>query len=248
MYRSSGSASLRAAEDSGRFASADARSEGLNALGRQFVTLAEQNGMSHFVLTRFPHGDQPEFAANYVMGNWPADLQAIYSASDSYGFSKLISRLKESIVPTFSAAPIFLSESGGRDEREQALAFNRYGLFSHLAFSLHDADHRQYVVVFSGQAEGLSRESIASMYLGSLELLDIQSRRTRHHAGPKERLSARELECLRWTAAGKSSEEIAIILSISSHTVVSYLKSAMRKLDSVNRMQAIARACRFRLL
>ncbi|MNL69341.1 HTH-type quorum sensing-dependent transcriptional regulator VjbR [compost metagenome] len=79
-------------------------------------------------------------------------------------------------------------------------------------------------------------------------MLDILSRRTRQQEGPRERLSARELECLRWTAAGKSSEEIAIILNISSHTVVSYLKSAMRKLDSVNRMQAIARACRFRLL
>jgi DNA-binding CsgD family transcriptional regulator len=30
--------------------------------------------------------------------------------------------------------------------------------------------------------------------------------------------------------------------------VVGYLKSAMRKLDSVNRMQAVARAFRYRLL
>lgn len=245
MYSTSGSASRRVAEDSGRFA---VPTDGLNAVGRQFVTLAEQNGMRHFVLTRFPHGDQPEFLANHVMGNWPVELQEIYGASDCFGFSKVISRLKQSIVPLFSHGPIFLSESGYRDERQQEAAFARHGLVSHLAFSIHDADLSQYVVVFSGNVEGLSRESIASMYLGSLELIDILSRRSRQQEGPRERLSARELECLRWTAAGKSSEEIAIILSISSHTVVSYLKSAMRKLDSVNRMQAIARACRFRLL
>jgi DNA-binding CsgD family transcriptional regulator len=65
---------------------------------------------------------------------------------------------------------------------------------------------------------------------------------------PMENLSSREIECLRWSAAGKSSEEIAIILDLSAHTVIGYLKSAMRKLDSVNRMQAIARALRYRLL
>lgn len=248
MYRTIGSTDLRSVEDSEQRRTAGNPVDGLGAVGRQFVTLAEQNGMSHFVLTRFPHGDQPEFLANYVMGNWPAELHTLYAAGDCYGFSKLIARLKESIVPFFSSSPIFLSEGHGRDEREQSAAFRRNRLTSHLAFSLHDSDLFQYVVVFSGEAEGLSRESIAAMHLGSLELLDILSRRTRQQEGPRERLSARELECLRWTAAGKSSEEIAIILSISSHTVVSYLKSAMRKLDSVNRMQAIARACRFRLL
>ncbi len=47
-------------------------------------------------------------------------------------------------------------------------------------------------------------------------------------------LSAREVECLRWAAAGKSSDEIAIILDISAYTVSSYFKSAARKLDAVN--------------
>ncbi|WP_310296009.1 helix-turn-helix transcriptional regulator [Rhizobium sp. BE258] len=54
----------------------------------------------------------------------------------------------------------------------------------------------------------------------------------------------REIECLGWAAAGKSSFETAAILRISAHTVNGYMKSAMRKMDVVNRMQAVAKACR----
>lgn len=61
-------------------------------------------------------------------------------------------------------------------------------------------------------------------------------------------LSRREIECLRWSAAGKSSEEIAIILSLSSHTVTAYLKTAMKKLDVTTRVQAVVMAYRLKLL
>lgn len=220
----------------------------LDAIGQQFATLAQQAGMACFVVTRFPHGDQPEFSSNFVMGNWPAELQEAYAASDAFGFSRVIARLKETIVPFFSTAPVFLGEGNGRDDKDLAGLFARSDLVSHLAFSIHDAALQHYVVAFSGNVATLARDKIAALHLGSVELVDISSRSARQPAGAHERLSARELECLRWTAAGKSSEEIGIILNISSHTVVSYLKSAMRKLDSVNRMQAIARACRLRLL
>jgi DNA-binding CsgD family transcriptional regulator len=92
------------------------------------------------------------------------------------------------------------------------------------------------------------RAELAAMQFAAMEMLDLGADELVPRYGPREKLSAREVECLRWSAAGKSSDEIAIILDISTHTVVSYLKSAMRKLEAVNRMQAVARACRFRLL
>ena len=44
-------------------------------------------------------------------------------------------------------------------------------------------------------------------------------------------LPPRELECLKWTAAGKTYSEIAIILHLSEHTVRSYLKSVRLRLS-----------------
>ncbi|WP_354225373.1 helix-turn-helix transcriptional regulator [Bradyrhizobium sp. F1.4.3] len=43
-------------------------------------------------------------------------------------------------------------------------------------------------------------------------------------------LSAREKQCLRWVEEGKSSWEIAVILSISRNAVDFRIKNAMRKL------------------
>ena len=61
-------------------------------------------------------------------------------------------------------------------------------------------------------------------------------------------LSNRVLECLNWAAAGKTSGEIAVIVSLSEHTVNHYLNSCCKKLDCVNRTQAVARAIRMRII
>ena len=57
-------------------------------------------------------------------------------------------------------------------------------------------------------------------------------------------LSRRERECLQWTAEGKSSWDIGIILKISDNTVNYHLKNAMRKFGTTNRTVAVVKAIR----
>jgi DNA-binding CsgD family transcriptional regulator len=47
---------------------------------------------------------------------------------------------------------------------------------------------------------------------------------------------------LTWVARGKTSGEIAIILGLSERTVNFHCDQAMRRLDVVNRTQAVAKA------
>ncbi len=72
------------------------------------------------------------------------------------------------------------------------------------------------------------------------EILQLDERR----ATPTEALSEREIACLQLAGDGRISDEIAVHLKLSVHTVNSYLGSATLKLDSVNRIQAIAKAIR----
>lgn len=53
-------------------------------------------------------------------------------------------------------------------------------------------------------------------------------------------LSDRETHCLEWSARGKTSWEISIILGVSESTVVFHLRKAMAKLNAANRTQAVA--------
>lgn len=55
-------------------------------------------------------------------------------------------------------------------------------------------------------------------------------------------LSNKEIEVLKWARAGKSYWETGQIMNISERTVKFHLQNAYRKLDVVNRSQAVARA------
>ena len=56
------------------------------------------------------------------------------------------------------------------------------------------------------------------------------------------RLTGRETECLKWTAEGKTTWEIAAILGISERTVIFHLQNVSEKLNASNRSHAVARA------
>jgi len=55
-------------------------------------------------------------------------------------------------------------------------------------------------------------------------------------------LTARESEVLRWSAAGKTADEIGRILGISERTVTFHITSSLTKLDVANKTQAVAKA------
>ena len=61
-------------------------------------------------------------------------------------------------------------------------------------------------------------------------------------------LSPREKECLRWSACGKTTWEISVILGLSQRTIEEYLGKAALKLGAVNRVQAVAEALRRKII
>lgn len=61
-------------------------------------------------------------------------------------------------------------------------------------------------------------------------------------------LAPREIECLKWSSAGKSVSETADIISISVSAVKCYLENARNKMDCVNTTQAVAKAVRLSLI
>ncbi|MFP4043969.1 MAG: autoinducer binding domain-containing protein [Rhodosalinus sp.] len=91
--------------------------------------------------------------------------------------------------------------------------------------------------------EMLTREVIGDLQSAAVHLhdtvmrSDVLSRTLRHPA-----LSAREVEILQWTAAGKSQQDVGDILSISSRTVEVHLRSARSKLCALTTAQAVGRA------
>jgi DNA-binding CsgD family transcriptional regulator len=59
---------------------------------------------------------------------------------------------------------------------------------------------------------------------------------------PVSSLSKREVECLKWAAAGKTDIEISLILALSRATVRFHLRNASLKLNAVNKSQVLFKA------
>jgi DNA-binding CsgD family transcriptional regulator len=90
---------------------------------------------------------------------------------------------------------------------------------------------------------------VAEMFLATRCIMDgADTVRDKQADTDQPRISTREQACLAWTAEGKTSEEIGIILELSPHTVNHYLGSAARKLGATNRMHAVAKALRLGLI
>lgn len=91
---------------------------------------------------------------------------------------------------------------------------------------------------------------IAEAYLAARCVMEglEEGAETRISTSDHPRITVREQSCLAWTAEGKTSEEIGIILDLSPHTVNHYLGSAARKLGATNRMHAVAKALRLGLI
>ena len=109
-------------------------------------------------------------------------------------------------------------------------------------------------VSFGGSKFELTAEDRAALHLiaiyGHARALDLKQ--SQQHAlastAKGHNLTAREIEVLKWVAAGKTSNVISEILSISSTTVEAHVINACRKLDVVNRTQAVAEAIRSKII
>ena len=59
---------------------------------------------------------------------------------------------------------------------------------------------------------------------------------------PLEALSSREREVLLWSAAGKTADEIGLILAISTRTVTFHINRCIAKLGAANKTEAVSKA------
>ena len=56
----------------------------------------------------------------------------------------------------------------------------------------------------------------------------------------KSILNKREYECLQWASQGKSTEQTAQLLFLSSHTIKYHMRNAIKKLAAANKTEAVA--------
>ncbi len=117
-----------------------------------------------------------------------------------------------------------------------------------IAFPVHAERGQCGLAVFFGPQIALRQDQLYEIHARCFALFSAVARVRPGDAGLSRAVSKRELECLRLTANGYTSEAIAHLLKLSVHTANQYLTQCAQKLNAVSRTQAVAKALRLGLI
>ena len=171
-----------------------------------------------------------------------------YAVNNYVHVDPVIRHLQQTAMPfTWDEVPTNLFDEPGRRVMNEA---HDFGIKQGLAVPIYTAHGFQALVSFCGSSLDINRDRRAALHLIAIyahgRVRSLLQPKTLQE--PVARLSVRELDCLKWSAAGKTAWETSVILSLSEKTVEKYLATAVRKLGAVNKVQSIAIAIRQKIL
>lgn len=210
--------------------------------------LTENYRCRAFMIMNLPPVTSFDLQSNSVINNWPAELLATYDQEGLMSNSPVLRRLRHSTLPFMHEAAKAGDSRDDDRNRTIRLLFERFRMPRCVYFPTHDASGLRGAVSLAGDREPFTFEDLKELCYLSIHVFDRLAEIRNLDVRVVDALTDREIDCLNWTAAGKTSAEIAEILTLSEHTVNHYLNRATKKLDTVNRTQAVAKALRIGLI
>lgn len=216
------------------------------ALAKAIGDFAANQQFPRFLVACFPQPDDKLSDELLVCTNWPRQFYEHYVRTGDFTQSSFVTHARESVLP-IAGPDILLPHQAGDELRRiiRSRTLQREKMEFSVGLTGCDANGQRYALLLSRDDRGPECDLVPIAF-GVMEIVHCFA--LARGATGSDKLSNREKECLAWAAAGKSSIETGLILKLSPHTVNGHVKSAVRKLDVVNRMQAIAKACRLRII
>lgn len=232
--------------DDGKGARLQARASRAATLVTRLQSMQKQVNAKNFAILRMNGTGLPASRKlTCVLDNWGAASEVTANElTTAYG-AAMLAHLDTSLLPVLW---------NGMGERQIAETPD-FGRFTHrlpasllpcsgIAFPVRLGAQGNGYVVFTGTYMDLTSETIIDLHGRCCQIMTDLLAADERRMLPAESLSDREIGCLQMAGDGYISEEIAEKMGLSVHTVNAYLGAATTKLDSVNRIQAIAKAIR----
>ena len=119
---------------------------------------------------------------------------------------------------------------------------------SAIAFPVHSDRGQLGLVVFFRPSVAIDETLLVESHGRCFALFNALIRTSAADKSGVPAITPRELDCLRLTADGHTSQAIARLLGLSEYTANDHLTSASRKLNAVTRTHAVAKALRLGLI
>jgi LuxR family quorum sensing-dependent transcriptional regulator len=211
----------------------------LRAAGRIF-------GYDAFLIGGLPQTEAEGLLDCAMITGWPDAWSSRYHRQNYLHQDPVIRQIRRTTEPfLWTDAARLHGDANGARVMDEARSF---GLLDGFCVPFHDLDGREAGVSFGAERLTLSEDERAGLHLVAIYAMSkaraVSALRAKGNSDPLSGLTDREIECLKWSSAGKSAWDTSQILAISSRTVEAHLASAARKLNAVNRVQSIAEALR----
>ncbi|MBK5011807.1 LuxR family transcriptional regulator [Pseudomonas sp. S60] len=175
----------------------------------------------------------------YLYSNYPSDWILCYQDEDFY------KQDSASIASHTSTTPVLWTDELYKEAPHVREAACQHGLRHGWTQSLHDLQHNESQMSVARPA---GRIETAELYdkAGSVQWIchTLHAVLSEHHLDalcpPQPKMSERELEVLKWSAAGKTAADVACILSLSQSTVNFHIRSVITKTNAANKAGAVA--------
>lgn len=216
---------------------------------RIFHTLALGSGFDHFgVLQLGQEADPATLTARLVLHDLPPGLAEEYDRRHRFSDCLVFKGLHASTVPSVWTAAMDDAATTTTGNANGGTHFlDQIGFDLLACVPVHSIVGTRYCVLYFGDNDDIERSRHVELCYNSITAFDYFYRfvlASRAGMG----LTARETEILRWISHGKTASEIALIVSVSEHTINSHTATILKKLDVVNRTQMVAKAIREQII
>jgi LuxR family transcriptional regulator, quorum-sensing system regulator BjaR1 len=218
----------------------------LDALERAFARQTSHSGVTVRVCGVLPLSSSRNSGINVLIGLLPPEWKRIYDEKRYHLDDPILRCARKSLLPFRWRDALDGPLAGRAAEIMDGRA--KFGLRDGLVVPIHTPDHQAAWVHFMGERLDDAPEARYALQLVGFATFIRAAELAAPAPAASPRLTARELECLRWIAAGKSDCDIGHILSISDRTAHFHVENAKRKLDASSRVQAVMTALARNLL
>ncbi|PWV97538.1 DNA-binding CsgD family transcriptional regulator [Hoeflea marina] len=209
---------------------------------------AREYGLAGFMIVDVPSVSDERLQPRISLSNMPKGFLEEYDRQGLLKNSLIFGNLRRTTIPTVWSLDDITSGRPAIENEPMRELFRRHHISMGVFFPVHGVDGSRAAIGFDGDRPPLTQLEISQLGMLVVHAYAIYCTLKNPAGPPASNLTGRELEVLHWAANGKTSVEIAAILSLSDHTVNTYMNTAMRKLDCVNRTQLVAKAMRLRLI
>ena len=207
-------------------------------------------GLERFIVFDITTLGQASLAQRSIVSSLEPDLLRSFDEQNAISGSPLIRLLRG------SSRPVHIDVERDEERRGDAVGtfglelgmFRDYDIRKGIVFPAHVGHGFHGAVCFMGEEIRIDADTQNCTHAYCLYFYEHLAKTIQPGGARDYKISNRQMDCMRWIAEGKTSAEIAKLLTISEHTVNHHIGNVCSKLGAVSRTQAIAKMAQLDML